>query len=236
MKDTTARVARTSLRLLSARKDRTALWEAAIRRHAREEPTPMRRPWSKLKSVVTAREGSTVPMKAREFQVYKTYERIFFDDSIREVFSFFKGATDAVDLCWGGYYCPPGQHEPNPAQYICPRGMHCPNGSETYHECTPGSYTNYTGAASCDVCPEGFYCLTVQLHNADDNLVPCPAGYYCPEGTGHDWQSCPAGTYSDTEGLSDVTQCTACPGGKYCADEHMTTWSGDCDAGKRRNL
>ena len=90
MKGTTARVARMSLRLSSVRKGRTAHWEAVIRHHVLEEPTPMRRPWSKLKSVVTAREGSTVPMKAREFQVYLTYERLFFDDSIIEVFSFLK--------------------------------------------------------------------------------------------------------------------------------------------------
>ena len=99
-------------------------------------------------------------------------------------------------------------------------------------ECAPGTYTNYTGASECDICPDGFYCLTVQPTNADDNAITCPAGYYCPEGTGSDWQSCPAGTYSNTEGLYDVIQCTACPGGKYCEGEHQTTWTGDCDEGK----
>ena len=46
-----------------------------------------------------------------------------------------------------------------------------------------------------------------------------------------DWQSCPAGTYSNTEGLYAVIQCTACPGGKYCEGEHQTTWTDDCDQG-----
>ena len=50
-------------------------------------------------------------------------------------------------------------------------------------------------------------------------------------GTGMDWQSCPAGTYSNTEGLYAVIQCTACPGGKYCEGEHQTTWTDDCDQG-----
>ena len=44
----------------------------------------------------------------------------------------FPGMTSAVDTCWGGYYCPPGQYEPQPADYICPLGLHCPNGSEVY--------------------------------------------------------------------------------------------------------
>ena len=32
----------------------------------------------------------------------------------------------------------------------------------------------------------------------------CPAGYFCPEGTGLDWVPCPAGTYSDQENLYKV--------------------------------
>ena len=32
----------------------------------------------------------------------------------------------------------------------------------------------------------------------------CPAGYYCPEGTGLDWSPCPKGTYSTKTKLSVV--------------------------------
>ena len=46
----------------------------------------------------------------------------------------------------------------------------------------------------------------------------CPAGYYCPQGTTSGTANmCPAGTYSITTGLHDVSQCVACPKGSYCS-------------------
>ena len=50
-------------------------------------------------------------------------------------------------------------------------------------------------------------------------------------GTGLDWQSCPAGTYSDQEGLSADTQCKPCPGGTYCDGQHNTNYTGLCQPG-----
>ena len=47
-------------------------------------------------------------------------------------------------------------------------------------------------------------------------------------GTGIDWKNCPAGTFSDQEGLYTQLQCQACPGGKYCQGEHLTAHSGPC--------
>ena len=43
-----------------------------------------------------------------------------------------------------------------------------------------------------------YYCLSdnVVAGNANSALYDCPAGFYCPEGTGYDWQACPKGTYS----------------------------------------
>ena len=155
--------------------------EASIRPPVRGEPT--RTLWDSLKliSAETARAASTAHKKVSNSST--DYSCIISQIcSLSRCVNIMSGATAAVDICWGGYYCPPGQEVPNPSEYICPRGMHCPNGSEIYQECAPGTYTNYTGAVSCDVCPEGFYCLTVQPHTADDNLVACPAGYYCPEG------------------------------------------------------
>lgn len=55
-------------------------------------------------------------------------------------------------------------------------------------ECSSGTYTNHTGASTCDTCPDGFYCLPVQPDNATLNAQPCPEGYYCPAGTvSHQW-------------------------------------------------
>ena len=55
----------------------------------------------------------------------------------------------------------------------------------------------------------------------------CPAGYFCPAGTGLDWKACPRGTYSDVEGLYTEEQCKTCPGGQYCDGEHLNTPSGE---------
>ena len=61
-------------------------------------------------------------------------------------------------------------------------------------------------------------------------------------GTGLDWSSCPAGTYSSQDLLYAQSQCLACPGGKYCQGVHQTTFTGDCDPGaflldlKKNNL
>ncbi|XP_062603182.1 uncharacterized protein LOC134264959 [Saccostrea cucullata] len=141
------------------------------------------------------------------------------------------GMTDTGYQCWGGYYCPTGIDVPNPTSYLCPRGMHCPNGSEIYKECTPGTYTNQTGASSCDTCPNGFYCLPVQPDNATLNAQSCPEGYFCPAGTGINWLSCPSGSYSNQQGLYASSQCVACDGGRYCQGEHLTAPTANCSAG-----
>ena len=70
----------------------------------------------------------------------------------------------------------------------------------------------------------GFYCvpaLTI-AGNAASSKTACPEGYYCPNGTGYDWKSCPAGTYSNVTGLSKDSECTPCPGGHYCQGKKST--------------
>ena len=48
----------------------------------------------------------------------------------------------------------------------------------------------------------------------------CPAGSYCPEGTRHEAEYlCPAGTFSNSTGLYNYTQCTPCTPGMYCQGE-----------------
>jgi hypothetical protein len=108
---------------------------------------------------------------------------------------------------------------------ICPIGSYCPTGSTTHIFCPNGTYSNHTGAAVCYVCPEGFYCTN------RDNAEQCPAGYFCPEGTGADIQPCPAGTYSPVLGLIRQSQCTQCDGGKYCQIPGLSEVSGNCSAG-----
>ena len=56
----------------------------------------------------------------------------------------------------------------------------------------------------------------VERHSTGSRLQqlcsPCGRGQYCP-GTGIAY-ACPAGTYGSITGLSQPTQCTACPAGK----------------------
>ncbi|PIK35709.1 hypothetical protein BSL78_27465 [Apostichopus japonicus] len=139
--------------------------------------------------------------------------------------------TVVTEICWGGYYCPPGQSSQNPSDYLCPIGVHCPNGSEIYQSCPSGSYANYSGAAECDTCPEGYYCTPATPENATLGYQACPIGYFCPEGTGLDWQPCPAGTYSPSEGLRKSLECLSCDPGLYCQGTHLTAPTGNCSAG-----
>ena len=44
--------------------------------------------------------------------------------------------------------------------------------------------------------------------------------------------SCPKGTFSDQDGLYEQSQCQACPAGKYCHEEHQTTYTGLCAEGE----
>ena len=48
---------------------------------------------------------------------------------------------------------------------------------------------------------------------------PCPEGFFCPNGTGHNWQPCPAGTFSNTTGLALADHCIPCLPGAFCQGE-----------------
>lgn len=60
----------------------------------------------------------------------------------------------------------------------------------------------------------------------------CPAhpvtGFYCPKGSGLTWQPCPPGTYGQVPGLSSLTGCRACDGGKFCPGANATEAGGQC--------
>lgn len=59
----------------------------------------------------------------------------------------------------------------------------------------------------------------------------CPPGYFCPNGTGSDWQACPPGTYSAVSGLTNERQCTPCDPGKVCRGSNLTSPNDDCQEG-----
>ena len=59
---------------------------------------------------------------------------------------------------------------------------------------------------------EGYYCNHTSTQ--PDQYV-CPAGHYCPTGTGVP-NACPEGTFSSTEGNNDAGDCLNCTEGYYC--------------------
>lgn len=59
-------------------------------------------------------------------------------------------------------------------------------------------------------------------------VVPCKAGYYCPDGTP---KPCPRGTYSNATGLNHTSNCTPCPSGKYCSEAGSTQPKDICARG-----
>lgn len=59
-------------------------------------------------------------------------------------------------------------------------------------------------------------------------VVPCKAGYYCPDGTP---KPCHKGTYGSKTGLNNISLCTDCPAGKYCSEAGRTSPKGNCTKG-----
>lgn len=103
--------------------------------------------------------------------------------------------------------------------YICPAGYFCPIGTKRNDEfpCPAGtnsSLTNQTSIEACKPCPETLYCV----RGSEVGQI-CPAGYFCPQGTGAPRRfACPIGTYSSSLGLKNGTECIECPVGHYCPD------------------
>lgn len=89
------------------------------------------------------------------------------------------------DVCSSGYYC--DGNATNSIQHICPPGNYCPEGSFEPQPCEDGYFSNYSGAAICDICPAGYSC------GSRDEAIPCITGSYCPEGTGRNLTKCPPG-------------------------------------------
>ncbi|RUS80255.1 hypothetical protein EGW08_011984, partial [Elysia chlorotica] len=108
----------------------------------------------------------------------------------------------------------------------------CPSGSHEAVRCPGGSYQDETGQGDCKTCPEGFFCDSTQAPVVLFNDTICPQGYYCPNGTSYATEfPCPAGTYSNLEGLQAVSECSLCPGGYYCDGQAQTNYSTVCTAG-----
>jgi len=127
-------------------------------------------------------------------------------------------------LCSAGYYCSSGSESPTKEQV--PPGTFAPEGSILPTPCEHGTFNGAWAQAHCTSCLPGFFCGNLST------VMPeiCPPGSYCPERSVSPVR-CPIGTFSESEQLGDVTQCTPCLPGHYCASNGLTKPSGLCEAG-----
>ena len=162
---------------------------------------------------------------------------------------------EACDPCRPGFYCP---DRGMTAGILCPPGAYCPAGSQFPVPCPPGSFNeklNLDNETQCEPCSPGMYCAGSNNTEPDGPCLGgyycfsgcdhprcttgigtgglCTKGHYCPNGT-HTPIPCPAGTWSPTEGNTDVSDCQACKGGYYCPvvgiEDPEAGMDGDADA------
>lgn len=120
---------------------------------------------------------------------------------------YFPGGTDFYVDCPIGTYCPAGKNtSPTP----CPMGTYSDGPSRMFcFTCPFGTYNSSLGSSSasaCQPCPAGTYCP-----QGSGVTTTCPAGYYCPDGSTK--TACPAHTYSSATGQTSVSTCSSCPSG-----------------------
>jgi len=147
------------------------------------------------------------------------------------------GAT-ACDKCPAGGFCPEVDggassrlvFQPcNAGSWSSARGSSsndtcnlCPAGTSSYvfgapnsFVCTPcraGTAALVPGLPICEVCAAGRF----QGDVGATSCITCPAGSYCPLGSGHPLL-CERGTYSNESGLDDKTKCKLCPPHHSCS-------------------
>ncbi|KAM9299008.1 uncharacterized protein PAF06_016002 [Gastrophryne carolinensis] len=130
----------------------------------------------------------------------------------------------------------------------CPPGFFSTWTSPRCLPCSPGSYCPFAGKIQTVMSPTGFLkdgsgqissCICNNCPGAPDiedlqrsSGMPitcqpgyyvaagecklCPPGHYCSDGSVS--TACPAGTFSEKEGLSQQSECTLCPAGFYCSE------------------
>lgn len=148
-----------------------------------------------------------------------------------------EAVTGIPPICPPGYYCPTGTEVPieceKPA--YCPEGsnmtLFCPLGYQAQDHagirydvsvscriCPPGTYGNHSDRSVCESCPAGYYCPEGTGHG-DTN--PCRIGSYCPVGS-HVETPCPGGYYGTLQIATKLADCTACPANTYSNTEFAT--------------
>lgn len=65
---------------------------------------------------------------------------------------------------------------------------------------------------------------------ANYSTEPCPVGFYCLEATIKP-TPCPNGTYRDSHGARNITDCHLCPAGYYCPETNGSIYGEACPNG-----
>jgi len=143
------------------------------------------------------------------------------------------GQTESSLNCSAGHYCTSKATISGPIDgvtgNVCTKGHYCPEGTTVPINCPEGTYSNVLGLSDCTSCPEGYYCPEGAI-----DPINCPRGHYCPEGTNSTGLSnfrCPPGSFSNVTNLKNMSECSPCTGGKYCADYGLYEPTGPCIAG-----
>ena len=153
----------------------------------------------------------------------------------------------ACTSCVEGFYC---LNQSTIVLTVCPRGSYCEEGTAVPRKCPVGTFSNKLqnrNVTDCNPCTPGMYCYTNGLTAPSgpcsesyfcpggqalpsDPNYECPPGHYCPEGSSFA-QPCPAGTYSPSTGLYNVSQCLPCAAGHACESSGLASPSSPSDPG-----
>jgi hypothetical protein len=105
---------------------------------------------------------------------------------------------------------------PDQPATTCTLGFWCPvsSGGQKAYPCPGGTYgasTGLTDPTKCSWCQAGCVCNEGSITACPE---PCPAGYYCVDGTGGSTIPilCPQGYYCPVSSIAPVI----CPAGVFC--------------------
>ncbi|XP_033971267.1 zonadhesin-like [Trematomus bernacchii] len=146
---------------------------------------------------------------------------------------------DDCSACHAGYFCP---HSATVNPRVCGAGSYSDEGSVECSPCLQGHYcsdetTSEEAMLSVMVCPPGFLCSQGLARDPQRSATLCPRGFFCPGG-GIDPNPIPCtnGTYGESPGLRDASECAQCPEGEYCysqepQEQPITRPTGICPDG-----
>ena len=138
--------------------------------------------------------------------------------------------------CRPGSYCPEGASAPLPCKegsyseatnvtraedcIETDAGHFAPTGSTEQTPCSPGTVQPDTGKGTCLPCVAGSF-INVSGQSA---CLECPAGFVCTtQATAA--VPCPGGTFGNSSGLRDFSECEDVPPGFFCSGRKHRTYA-----------